>query len=142
MTELNPVEERQRETILEIMTELDPEGRQRERNLEIMTELHPVEGRQREIKADKPGNHVETKSFSLQEKRTPAAEDVWGKKRFDHKWLLCFPYQNGILGHHSFSMMALASSPNAAIDLAGFIKMGSVCSRLLDWSKSDVAEAM
>ena len=61
MTELDPVEGRQRETNLEIMTELDPglspfvsleitteldpaEGRQRETNLETITELDPVEG--------------------------------------------------------------------------------------------------
>ena len=58
-------------------TELNPvEGRQRETNLEIMT----VEGRQRETKEDKPGNHFVTKSVSLQELRTPSAEAVWGKK--------------------------------------------------------------
>ena len=79
MTELDPVEGRQRGTNLEIMTgKKEDKGRQRETNLEIITELHPVEGRQRETKADKPGNHVGTKSFSLQELRTPSAEAVWG----------------------------------------------------------------
>ena len=38
----------------------------------------PVEGRQRETKEDRPGNHVVTKSVSLQELRTPSAEAAWG----------------------------------------------------------------
>ena len=37
--------------------------------VEIMTELHPVEARQRGTKADKPGNHEEL--------RTPSVEAVW-----------------------------------------------------------------
>ena len=36
----------------------------------------PVEGRQRETKADKPGNHVVTKSVSLEELRPPSAEEI------------------------------------------------------------------
>ena len=64
------------------MTKQDPvEGRQRETNLEIMTKQDPVEGRQRETKEDRPGNHVVTKSVSLQELRTPSAEAVWGKRK-------------------------------------------------------------
>ena len=60
------------------MTKQEPvEGRQRETNLQIMTKQDPVEGRQRETKEDKPGNHVVTKSVSLQELRTPSAEAVW-----------------------------------------------------------------
>ena len=41
--------------------------RQMETDLEIMLEQDPVEGRQRETNGDKPGNHVGTKSCSLQE---------------------------------------------------------------------------
>ena len=79
MTKQDPVEGRHRETNLEIMTKQDPvEGRHRETNLEFMTKQDPVEGRQRETKEDKPGNHVVTKSVSLQELRTPSAEAVWG----------------------------------------------------------------
>ena len=44
-----------------------------------MTKQDPVEGRQRETKEDRLGNHVVTKSVSLQELRTPSAEAVWGK---------------------------------------------------------------
>ena len=44
-----------------------------------MLEQDPVEGRQRETNGDRPGNHVGTKSVSLQELRTPSAEAVWGK---------------------------------------------------------------
>ena len=67
------------------MTKQDPvEGRQRETNLEITTKQDPVEGRQRETKEDRPGNHVVTKSVSLQELRTPSAEAVWGK--INNKW--------------------------------------------------------
>ena len=47
---------------------------------ELMTKQDPVEGRQRETKEDRPGNHVVTKSVSLQELRTPSAEVVWGKR--------------------------------------------------------------
>ena len=62
------------------MLEQDPvEGRQRETKVEIMLEQDPVEGRQRETNGDRPGNHVGTKSVSLQELRTPSAEAVWGK---------------------------------------------------------------
>ena len=69
------------EADLEIMLEEDPvEGRQMETDLEIMTKQDPVEGRQRETKEDRPGNHVVTKSVSLQELRTPSAEAVWGTK--------------------------------------------------------------
>ena len=62
------------------------EGNQRETSiqiseLEIMTKQDPLEGRQRETKEDRPGNHVVTKSVSLQELRTPSAEAVWGKKQ-------------------------------------------------------------
>ena len=64
---LHPVKGRQRET-------------QRETNLEIMTELDPVEGRQRKTKGHKPGNHDGTKSFSLNELRTPSAGAVSGMK--------------------------------------------------------------
>ena len=82
MTEQDPVEGRQRETNLEIMTEQDPvEGRQRETNLEIMTK----QDSRRETKADKPGNHVVTKSVSLQELRTPSAEAVWGTTQHHHQ---------------------------------------------------------
>ena len=77
MTKQDPVEGRKRETNREIMTKQDPvEGRQRETNLEITTKQDPVEGRQRETKEDRPGNHVVTKSVSLQELRTPSAEAV------------------------------------------------------------------
>ena len=68
------------ETDLEIMLEQDPvEGRPMETDLEIMLEQDPVEGRQRETNGDRPGNHVGTKSVSLQELRTPSAEAVWAK---------------------------------------------------------------
>ena len=80
-TKQDPVEGRQRETNLEIMTKQDPiEGGQRETNLEIMTKQDRVEGKQKETKEYKPGNHVVTRSVSLQEVRTPSAEAVWGKK--------------------------------------------------------------
>ena len=39
-----------------------------------MTKQDPVEGRQRETKEDKPGNHVVTKSVYLQELRTRCLE--------------------------------------------------------------------
>ena len=49
MTRQDPVEGRQRETNLKIMSTQDPiEGRQRETNLETMTKQEPVKGRQRE----------------------------------------------------------------------------------------------
>ena len=82
MLEQDPVEGRQRERKVEIMLEQDPvEGRQRETKVEIMLEQDPVEGRQRQTNGDRPGNHVGTKSVSLQELRTPSAEAVWGKRR-------------------------------------------------------------
>ena len=65
--------------------ELDPaEGRQKATSLEITTELGPVEGRQRERKGHKPGNHDGTNFFSLNELRTPSAEAVWGKTLLFH----------------------------------------------------------
>ena len=78
-----PLKGRQRVEI----TELDPvEGRQREtqretkgNSLEIMMELDPVGGRQRETKGEKPPNHDGTNSFSLNELRTEA---VWGKSMY------------------------------------------------------------
>ena len=97
-TKQDPVEGRQRETNPEIMTKQDPvEGRQRETNLEIMRNQDPIEGRQRETKEDKSGNHVVTKSVSLQKLRTPSAEAVWGKNiyifYFPKQWL----YTEGVL---------------------------------------------
>ena len=79
MLEQDPIEGRQMETDLESV-----EGRQRETNGDrpgIMLEQDPVEGRQRETKEDRSGNHVGTKSVSLQELRTPSAEAVWGKRK-------------------------------------------------------------
>ena len=76
MTKQDPVEGRQRETKEDKHDET--RSSKRETNLEITTKQDPVEGRQRETNEDRPGNHVITKSVSLQELRTPSAEAVWG----------------------------------------------------------------
>ena len=97
MLEQDPVEGRQRERKVEIMLEQDPvEGRQRKTKVEIMLEQDPVEGRQRETNGDRPGNHVGTKSVSLQELRTPSAEAVCGKIGTEPVCNLGFP-QKGVL---------------------------------------------
>ena len=43
----------------------------------------------RETEEDRPGNHVGTKSVSLQELRTPSAEAVWGKMWFGPSMQKC-----------------------------------------------------
>ena len=58
MTELDPVEGRQRETNLEIMTTGSNRRATKGGKPGIMPELDPVEGRQRETNVgDQPGNH-------------------------------------------------------------------------------------
>ena len=108
------------------MTKQDPvEGRQRETNLEIRTKQDPVEGRQRgedkhdetrssrrETKGDKPGNHVVTKSVSLQELRTPSAEAVWGTK------VLCSTSNQGFSNEFVKSSLLWVGSNGAVLSSA------------------------